>query len=188
MSAAASTTSSPVIVPEGALSALLAAVAAVDLTTSPAPAVKGRCRHYKAVGPANDFVRRLTLHRNQLIDGLNARKRECRDELAAKAESLQGKRLDATAMTEWQALQETLENELSALQQPVDLLDTLVLAEIVHQYPEVANASTLVVDSDWNVGWYPGHEDGSAAEEFMGSLYDAISGMLRRRRREPASQ
>jgi len=175
MSAAASTTTSPVIVPDGALSALLAAVEAVDLSTASAPPIKGRCKHYKAVGPANDFIRRLTIYRNQLVDGLNARLQECRDELDKKAAIVKGNPQDEAAAADLYALNDTFENELSAMKQPVDLLASLLRFEMVGQYPEVAAADELAVDSDWNVGWYPGHEDGTIEREVMGSIGSLIS-------------
>lgn len=178
MSAAASTTISPVTVPDGALSALLAAVGAVDLATAPAPAKENRCRHYQAVGPANDFIRRLTAYRNQRIDEFNVLARKHQDELTAKAELLQPESPDEAAMAELDALKASFENELMVLQQPIDILGNVMRAEIVHQYPELTTGRAILVDEDWNVGWYPGHEDGTIEKEVAGSVSRLLAGLI----------
>ncbi len=165
-----------------ALASILVAVNAVNLAEVDVPDQKV-CRHFKAFGKVDDFTKKLFAYKWQLeaeVDELFAgfnRKAERSIDMPHGSEAelaeAKKKRIDA--------IQLEVGFELGPIINTIDVLDSIIRAEVGRQFSDSLNSSVekFVVKDDWTIGWL---DHSNVGQEFLGmvlsTLGDALTGGL----------
>lgn len=157
------------------LEAILAALAAIDLSTAQPPPPIPKCRHYKAVGLASDQLKRLAAYRGMLIDEFNARKAEVEqkliDEIRVKVRGV----ITFKELTSLLADDRSVQKDpvLSAKHRLIRFIDACIAEEVLAQFPHLEELGNIGIDEDYMVG-YVDHSADSLSETLFGGLCDAL--------------
>lgn len=153
-----------IAVSSSVLAAVIADLAAVDLSAAEPPKDDGkdtgRCPHYRSVGVADDDLKRVILLRSDLIDQLSAAKNAQQEEAKRKVGE-QAEASDTDGADPFAGIQAMLNivadsqkptPEMYELNSRLVLVDALMRQEAERQFPELRGNSFSIGDG-WEIGF-----------------------------------